>query len=96
MELSTEPEKRRPREMARHVTLLSCLTRVWAHVMCCMFHTCTGQGRNEVFTNPTEGDLNRYHVPYQRESISALYISQRCCHQREHDWNHTSTCVSSQ
>ena len=39
IELSTDPEKRRPLEMARQVTLLSCRTRVCAHVMCSKFHT---------------------------------------------------------
>lgn len=42
MVLSTEPEKSRPLWMARQVTLLSCLISVCAHVICSMFHTCSG------------------------------------------------------
>lgn len=39
MVLSTEPEYSLPLWIAKQVTLLSWRTRVWAHVMCSMFHT---------------------------------------------------------
>ena len=43
MVLSTEAEYSLPREMARQVTLLSCLTSVCTQVMCSMFQTYNNQ-----------------------------------------------------
>lgn len=37
--LSTAPEKRRPLETARAVTLPWCLSRVWVQIMLSMLHT---------------------------------------------------------